>query len=63
MSDSEPDSPPRLSAATAELLKNFLTSSAEQEDPFVENWNLSQVHTPYPPLLSHTTTVNSEQHP
>lgn len=52
MSDSEPESPPRLSAATAALLKDFLAKEAEQDDPFAENWNLSQVGT-FPPSLTH----------
>ena len=53
MSSPEPDSPPRLSLATSALLQDFLTQRAEkQEDPFAENWNLSQVRPLSPTLLN-----------
>jgi len=40
----EPDSPrPELSASTSALLQEFLKQKEEvQNDPFAENWNLSQ---------------------
>ena len=52
----EPDSPPRLSAATAALLEEFLSENANRQRTenasveFAEDWNLSQVRALPPPF-------------
>ena len=53
MTDSDSGSPPRLSNATAALLNQFLAQAADEDDPFAEDWNLSQVSPPPPPPRRH----------
>ena len=60
----EPDSPPpELSASTSALLQEFLQNKAEtSDDPFAEDWNLSQARDyqrpPAPPLHAHAALTD-----
>ncbi len=67
----ETDSPPRLSAATAALLEEFLSENADTQRTenasvdFPEDWNLSQVRTIHlcSPPRSHALLVSAAGRP